>query len=177
MEKIKAGKYSVNTAYAAIAVVAILAGVVLVLNATTVQAVAKGDNVSVYYTGTFTNGTVFDSNVGRAPLNFTVGAGQLITGFDNAVLGMTVGETKNVTIPMNEAYGPVNPAMIVSVALSVFGNSTITPGMTVTRTVNGQYFPGIVRSVNATNATIDFNSPLAGKDLVFKIELASIHKK
>ena len=66
---------------------------------------ANGDTVDVFYTGTFTNGTVFDSNVGGQPLQFTVGSGQVIPGFDQAVLGMKLKESKTVTIPANDAYG------------------------------------------------------------------------
>jgi peptidylprolyl isomerase len=135
--------------------------------------VATGDNVSVYYTGKLTNGTVFDSNVGKQPLNFTVGSGQLIQGFDQGVIGMSLNETKNITIPSNEAYGPVNPSLIVDVPRSQFGNQTITVGMEVTAS-NGQ--SGIIKSVNATNVTVDFNSPLAGQTLIFEIKVVSIKK-
>ncbi len=141
------------------------------------QEVKNGDNVSVFYTGKFTNGTVFDTNVGGQPLNFTVGANEVIPGFDNAVIGMRVGESKNVTIPPSEAYGEPSANLIVEVPLSSFGNSTVTEGMGVTQTApNGQQFQGIVTSVNSTTATVDFNPPLAGKTLVFDIKVSSIGK-
>ena len=141
------------------------------------QMVAIGDNVSVYYTGTFTNGTVFDTNVGKPPLNFTVGAGQVIQGFDNAVVGMKVNQTKNVTIPPNQAYGNLNPGLIVDVPLTEFGNSTVHVGMAVTENARGQLLQGVVTAVNSTTAKVNFNPPLAGDTLLFKITVASIHKK
>ena len=85
------------------------------------QTVKAGDNIEVNYTGTFTNGTVFDStSLHGKPFNFTVGAGQVIPGFDQGVLGMAVGQTRTITIPSNEAYGPVNPALIISAPISAF---------------------------------------------------------
>ena len=141
--------------------------------------VANGDTVDVFYTGTFTNGTVFDSNVGGQPLQFTVGSGQVIPGFDQAVLGMKIKESKTVTIPANDAYGPVNPSLIIEVPLSKFGNasSQIKVGSTVTQqSTSGQQIPGVVTAVTGENATIDFNSPLAGKTLIFNITIENITK-
>jgi len=135
--------------------------------------VAAGDTVSVYYTGMFTNGTVFSTNVGSAPFNFTVGAGQVITGFNNAVIGMRVGENKTVTIPPSEAYGEVNQSLIENVPLSLFGNATVKTGMFVT-SPNGQH--GTIIGVSSKNATVDFNPPLAGYTLVFNIKIAAIKK-
>ena len=128
---------------------------------------ANGDVVGVYYTGTLTNGTVFDTNVGGQLLTFTVGSGQVIPGFDQGVLGMSLNQTKKIVIPVNEAYGPVNPKLIINVPLSEFKNQTITIGMSVTETsVDGQQYQGIVTAVNSTNATLDFNSKLAGQTFV-----------
>ena len=141
--------------------------------------VANGDTVDVFYTGTFTNGTVFDSNVGGQPLQFTVGSGQVIPGFDQAVLGMKIKESKTVTIPANDAYGPVNPSLIIEVPLAKFGNasSQIKVGSTVTQqSTSGQQIPGVVTAVSGENATIDFNSPLAGKTLIFNITIENITK-
>lgn len=161
-------------ALAAIVIVIAIIGVIYVaIGSASAETVATGDTVGVYYTGTLTNGTVFDSNVGKEPLTFTVGSGQVIQGFDQAVIGMKINESKTVTLPENEAYGPVNPKLIVVVPLSVFGNETVTKGMTVS---NGQA-QGTVTQVNATNATVDFNPPLAGQTLIFKITIATIQKK
>ena len=142
-----------------------------------VSVVAAGDIVNVSYTGTFTNGTVFDSNVGGHQLQFTAGAGQLIKGFDDAVIGMRLGEEKNVTIPVNEAYGEINPALIVSVPSNTFGNHTVQVGSIIRRSLNNtQVQQGVVTAVNATNVTVDFNPPLAGQTLIFQIKVLSIKK-
>ena len=90
---------------------------------------------------------------------------------------MGLHESKNVVIPANEAYGSVDPSLIISVPISRFGNQTIRQGMTVTETASsGQQRQGLVTSVNATNATLDFNSPLAGKTLLFNITVVKISK-
>lgn len=138
------------------------------------QTVQKGDVVSVFYTGSFTNGTVFNSNVGQQPFNFTAGTNETISGFDNAVLGMTLNQTKTVTIPANEAYGEINPNLIVSIPTNDFSNKTIKVGSVVTDNANGQQLQGVVLNVNATNAIVNFNSPLAGQTLVFQIKVVGI---
>ncbi len=135
--------------------------------------VSAGDNISVYYTGSYTNGTVFSTNYGAQPLNFTVGANEVIPGFDNAVLGMRMNETKNVTIPDTEAYGPVNPQLIVFVPITQFGNQSVNVGTAVS-TSTGEH--GVIIAKNATNVTVDFNPPLAGRTLVFKIKILAISK-
>ncbi len=167
--------------YIAIAVV-VIAAMVLVAAAvllSTGQTVKAGDTVSVYYTGSFTNGTVFSSNFGQTPLNFTVGANQLISGFDQGVIGMQLDQNKTITIPPQEGYGYVNASRIMTVPANVFGvNSTknITVGTGVTRIVNGLQEHGVITAVGSDNVTVDFNSPLAGKTLVFKIEVIAIHQ-
>ena len=162
---------------AAIAIVLIAAvAVVYMVVSNAGPVVTNGDTIKVYYTGTFTNGTVFDSNVGKSPLQFTVGSGQVIPGFDNGVIGMKVNEERTITIPANEAYGEINPALITVVPLATFGNQTVEVGMGVGKTVNGQQISGVITAVNKTDATIDFNPPLAGKTLVFNITILSIKK-
>lgn len=138
--------------------------------------VANGDNVSVYFTGTLTNGTVFDSNVGQQPFNFTVGANEVIPGFDQAVIGMKLHQEKRVVLSVNESYGPINPNLIVQVPLTQFGNNTVQMGMTVTEDTNGQESQGRIIGLNSTTAIVDFNSPLAGQILVFNITVAGIYK-
>ncbi len=158
----------------------IVAFAILAYGANTLLAtptVAIGDNISVYYTGTFTNGTVFDSNVGGTPLNFTVGAKQLISGFDEGVVGMKLHSSKTIVVPDTLGYGPIDPNAIEIVPVSVFGNQTVQAGMTIVRMAqNNQEERGTVLSVNATNVTIDFNNPLAGKTLVFNVTIAAIQK-
>ncbi len=139
--------------------------------------VAVGDTIGAYYTGSFVNGTKFSSNIGGPQLNFTVGAGNVIPGFDQGVVGMKLNETKTITLPPDEAYGQVNPSLIVKVPVSDFGNQTVTAGMFVTQTFNGKQSQGVVTAVNATTATLDFNQLLAGQTLVFTIRVVVIHKK
>ncbi|MDE1869085.1 MAG: peptidylprolyl isomerase [Candidatus Micrarchaeota archaeon] len=157
-----------------IAVIAIIAVIYVATNVSNAQTVAVGDTISVYYTGTLTNGTVFDSNVGKQPLNFTVGSGQLILGFENGVIGMKLNETKTITIPADEAYGPVNQSLIVQVSRAEFGNATPTVGMRVSSS-NGQQ--ATVKAVGTNTVTLDFNPPLAGQTLIFEIKVVGIQKK
>ncbi|HVA82649.1 MAG TPA: FKBP-type peptidyl-prolyl cis-trans isomerase, partial [Candidatus Aquilonibacter sp.] len=126
-------KFEIKPLYILAAIIVI--GVIyLAINSTSAKAsgaaapilVAAGDNISVEYTGTFQNGTIFDTNAGngKPPLKFTVGGGQLIQGFDMGVIGMSLNETKNITIPPEQAYGPVDPSLIIPVPLSAFGNKS-----------------------------------------------------
>ena len=159
--------------YIGIIVVVVLA-IALYFLFGSVQTVKNGDIVSVYYSGSFTNGTIFNSNVGSAPFNFTEGANQTILGFNNAVLGMSLNQTKTVTIPANEAYGPVDPNLIVSIPTNDFSNTTIKVGSVVTDSANGHQLQGVVVKTNATNAIVNFNPPLAGQTLVFQIKVVGI---
>jgi peptidylprolyl isomerase len=132
-----------------------------------------GDNVSVDYTGRLTDGTIFDSSVGREPLEFDVGAGQMIKGFDDGVVGMKVGETKFVTIPPEQAYGLVDSKKIITVDKNSFSQfDEMQVGLMVSA---GNGLTGIIIAKNDTNATIDFNHKLAGKTLIFEITLISIN--
>jgi len=137
----------------------------------------NGDTVQVNYTGKLADGTVFDSSVGREPLEFTLGAGQMITGFEKAVLGMKVGEKKTVTIPSDEAYGPHLDDMVVEVPREKLP-SNIEPkvGQMLEATrPDGEKIGFIITSISDNNTvTIDANHPLAGKDLTFEIELVKI---
>ncbi len=136
--------------------------------------VAKGDVVNVYYTGTLSDGSVFDSNVGKESLEFTVGSGQLIEGFDKGVIGMKLNETKKITIPAKEAYGEPRKELVIKIPKSDFGENEVKEGMGV-KTESGE--EGIIKEVKGDEITVDFNPPLAGKDLTFEIKVASIDKK
>lgn len=174
------GKIQIKPLYILLAVVlVVLAAVVIYMTIGRggTPIVAAGDTVSVYYTGTLTNGTVFDSNVGKQPLQFTVGSGQVIQGFDNGIVGMKINGTKTLTLTPNQSYGEVNPDLVVTIPLTEFGNQTVNVGMIVTRTSSGQQFQGIVTAVNATTATVDFNPPLAGQTLIFTVKVVGIQKK
>ncbi|MCX6008591.1 MAG: peptidylprolyl isomerase [Chloroflexi bacterium] len=136
----------------------------------------NGDVVQVDYTGKLADGTVFDTSVGREPLEFTLGAGQMITGFEKAVLGMKVGEKKTVTIPADEAYGPRRDDLVGELPREKLP-SGLTPEvgqqLQMTRPDGGTIIATIT-NVSDNTVTIDANPPLAGKDLTFEIELVKI---
>jgi peptidylprolyl isomerase len=142
------------------------------------MSVAKnGDNVTVHYTGKLTTGEQFDSSAGREPLGFTVGAGQMIKGFDAAVPGMAIGDKKTITIVAAEAYGETNPEAIIQFPkTNVPPDMVLEPGMPLTLTdQNGHPVQVVVVEVQDEVIILDANHELAGKDLVFDIELVSIN--
>jgi peptidylprolyl isomerase len=135
-----------------------------------------GDSVKIHYTGTLDDGTQFDSSDGREPLAFELGSGQVIPGFDKAVDGMAVGETKSVNIPAEDAYGPHHPQMIQEVPRSALPDD-LEPaeGMGLqAQGPDGQVLNLVVTGVQEDSITVDGNHPLAGKALTFDIELVSI---
>lgn len=138
--------------------------------------VENGNTVSVHYTGTLNDGTQFDSSREREPLSFLVGDGQVIPGFESAVLGMQVGETKTIAILAENAYGPKNDQAVQVVERSRFPNGFEgNVGESVTgQTGEGQAFRATIVSVEENTVTLDFNHPLAGQDLTFEVELVSI---
>ena len=134
-----------------------------------------GDTVRIHYTGTLQDGTVFDSSQGREPLEFTLGAGQVIPGFDAAVSGMEVGARRTVTIPADEAYGPRRDDMILAIP-----RDQVPPGINPEvgeqlQVGQGQErFLVTVAEVNEREVVLDGNHPLAGEDLTFALELVGI---
>ena len=156
-----------------------LLGAILISGCNAAQNAAQaknGDIVEVHYTGTLENGTVFDTSAGREPLKFTLGAGQMIPGFEQAVLGMKIGETKTVTIPADEAYGPYRDDMVQVINREELTNI---PNPEVGQQLYGSQpgggtITGTITNVTDTTVTVDFNHRLAGKDLTFEIELVSI---
>jgi peptidylprolyl isomerase len=141
-------------------------------NNTSTKIVATGDTVSVDYTGSLENGTVFDSSIGRASLEFVAGAGQMIKGFDDAVIGMKEGDEKTVTIAPENAYGLKDPANVIDIPIGNVPNTTKV-GDTLYG-ANGQQVK--VVAINSTTVTIDMNHFLAGKTLIFKIKMLKITK-
>lgn len=136
----------------------------------------QNDTVKVHYTGKLQSGEIFDSSVDREPLEFTIGSGQLIKGFDHGVVGMEVNETKSVAIPSGEAYGPVQEQLIQEVEKSQLPPE-IQPavGQTLIATgPQGEETRLIVREVKDASITVDANHPLAGQDLIFDIQLVEI---
>jgi peptidylprolyl isomerase len=136
----------------------------------------KGDNVKVHYTGKLTNGEQFDSSAGREPLGFTVGAGQMIKGFDAAIPGMSVGDKKTVNIPAEEAYGERSEeAMIPFPKENVPADMTLEVGMPLTLSnQQGQPVQVVVAEIREDVYVLDANHRLAGKELIFDIELVEI---
>ncbi len=138
--------------------------------------VKSGDKVKVHYHGKLTNGETFDSSEGRAPLEFEVGSGMVIKGFDDGVTGMVVGDKKTINIPFDEAYGPRQPEMIVEFPKEKFPKDMeLELGMQLMMN-NGadQQFPVVVTQIKEEVVVLDANHPLAGQDLVFDIELVEI---
>ena len=138
----------------------------------------NGDTVSVHYKGTFQDGTVFDSSHDRGEtIDFQVGAGQMIKGFNDAVVNMKVGETKNVTVVPEEAYGEVNPNALMEFPKTVFPEDfALKEGEVVQgNSPAGQPMIGTINEVQDETVVVDFNHPMAGKELNFEIELVEIH--
>jgi peptidylprolyl isomerase len=138
--------------------------------------VKQGDTVQVNYTGKLSDGTIFDTSVDRHPLQFTLGKGALIAGFEKAVIGMNTGEKKTVIIPFVEAYGPRQDTAVVSVERKNFpGNFEPHVGQRLELTQEDDSNVLVtVAGLTDTTITLDANHPLAGKDLTFEIELLSI---
>lgn len=141
------------------------------------MAAASGDTVKVHYTGTLGDGTVFDSSSGREPLDFTVGSGQVIPGFDTAVTGMNVGESKTFTIPCAEAYGEHDPRMVQDVPRSEMpADMELTLGMRLSaRGPDGREIALVVNDITDETVKLDANHPLAGQELTFAIEVVAIN--
>ncbi|RYY69237.1 MAG: peptidylprolyl isomerase [Chitinophagaceae bacterium] len=138
--------------------------------------VKDGDTVKVHYTGKLVNGEQFDSSVGREPLEFTVGAGMMIKGFDAAMPGMEVGDKKTVNIPAADGYGEKDPTAVIPFPKeNVPADMKLEPGMQLTLTnQEGQPFPVVVTEVQEDVIILDANHFLAGQELVFDIELVEI---
>lgn len=136
----------------------------------------SGDTVKIHYTGTLDDGSQFDSSAGREPLEFTLGSGQVIPGFDNAVDGMTVGDTKTVNIPADEAYGPRHEQLIQEVPKSALPDDMepeVGMGLQA-QGPDGQVMDLTVTEVAEESITVDGNHPLAGQALNFDLELVEI---
>ena len=132
--------------------------------------------MKVHYTGKLTNGEQFDSSTGREPLEFTVGAGQMIAGFDAALPGMNVGDKKTINIPAKDAYGEIDETAIIEFPKeNVPADMKLEPGQQLTLSnQQGQPFPVTVKEIKDDVVILDANHFLAGKELVFDIELMEI---
>lgn len=140
------------------------------------MSVQNGDTIRVNYIGELVDGTCFDSSEGRDPLEFVVGSGMVVPGFDAAVLGMEIGETKSVTILPAEAYGEKTDDMTVEIPRKEFGGDfTANAGeQLMIELGDGNQIPVTITKIDEEMVTLDANHPLAGKTLVFTITLAEI---
>lgn len=132
-----------------------------------------GDTVRIHYTGKYEDGTVFDSSEGKDPLEFVAGSEQIIPGLDKAILDMTEGDQETVTVPPEEAYGEREPALAQEVERSQLPEG-VTEGAALEAEVGGQKTMLWVTELNDETAVVDANHPLAGKTLVFDVELVSV---
>jgi FKBP-type peptidyl-prolyl cis-trans isomerase 2 len=136
--------------------------------------VKAGDTVQVHYRGTLLGGAQFDSSAGRDPLVFTVGASQVIPGFEAAVIGLEPGGTATVTIEPADAYGPQQGELVHAVSLKDFATEPYLGGMVTIVSPEGDEVPGRIVEIEGDQVTLDFNHPLAGETLIFEIELVAI---
>lgn len=138
--------------------------------------VKSGDTVRIHYTGTLTTGETFDSSDGRDPLEFQVGSGMVIPGLDVALPGMAIGETKTVNVPADQAYGPHHPEGVQAVPKGDFpAEIPLEVGLQLQmQTPDGRAMPVTIAKVTETEVTLDANHKLAGKDLIFDIEIMGI---
>jgi peptidylprolyl isomerase len=140
------------------------------------QQVKSGDTVKVHYHGRLTDGTTFDASAGREPLQFEVGSGMVIPGFENGVLGMQVGDKKTINIPFAEAYGPHIAEWVIPFPKSEFPEDMeLEVGMQLNMSDSeGNVIPVVITEIGDENVMLDRNHFLAGKDLIFDIELVEI---
>jgi FKBP-type peptidyl-prolyl cis-trans isomerase 2 len=140
------------------------------------QQVQDGDKVRVHYHGKLRNGETFDSSEGREPLEFTVGSGQVIRGFDEGVKGMAPGDKRTVEIAVEDAYGAKSEEMVIEFPKDQFPD-TMQPEQGMQLMMNngqGQQFPVSIVEVREETVILDANHPLAGQDLIFDLELVEI---
>lgn len=140
------------------------------------QQVKNGDNVRVHYHGKLSDGSTFDSSEGRSPLEFQVGSGQVIKGFDDALVDMKIGDKKTVVIPAEHAYGEASENMYIEYPIADFpADMKPEVGMELHMSdAEGNNFPVVIKEVKDNAVVLDANHPLAGKELTFDIELVEI---
>jgi peptidylprolyl isomerase len=137
----------------------------------------SGDTVQVHYKGTLTDGTLFDSSESGSPLEFQLGSGMVIQGFDDGITGMSIGEKKQILIDVEQAYGAIDETMVFEVnRLEIPDNIPLQVGSTLNMHQDGSPYPMqvIIREITATKVKLDANHPLAGQALIFDLELVSI---
>jgi len=135
-----------------------------------------GDTVKVHYTGRLEDGTVFATSAEREPLEFTIGESEIMSGFEEAVIGMIPEESKTTTIPSDKAYGPHHEEMVVEIEKDQFPpniNPQVGQQLQLSQ-ASGQTLVVCVTDVSESTVTLDANHPLAGKDLTFEIRLVDV---
>ncbi|GFH62666.1 MAG: FKBP-type peptidyl-prolyl cis-trans isomerase SlyD [Candidatus Desulfovibrio kirbyi] len=138
------------------------------------MAIERGNTVRVHYTGTLADGTVFDSSRDRDPLEFVLGKGSLIPGFEDAVEGREIGETVTVTVPSDKAYGDMDPELVFTVPRAqVPEHIPLETGVPLQLSNEQGQMDVTITEVGADEITLDANHPLAGKELTFEIEIVS----
>lgn len=135
----------------------------------------NGDKVKLHYTGTLNDGNVFDSSEGKQPLEFTIGNGEVILGFENNIKGMELNQEKTFKIKPEDAYGEVNSQLILSVPREKFPPEVQEGGTLILKGPNGERLPAVVKEVKDDIVVIDLNHPLAGKELTFKVNIVAIN--
>lgn len=146
------------------------------VRAITMAQAKAGDTVKVHYTGTLNSGRVFDSSKSREPLEFTLGSGMVIPGFDQAVTGLSPGESVTATIPADEAYGPYRREMVADIERqNIPADFELAVGQRLQMQVpDGESMAVTITDMKGDQVTLDGNHPLAGQDLTFELELVAI---
>lgn len=134
-----------------------------------------GTKIKVHYTGTFNDGTVFDSSKGKEPLEFTIGSNQVIPGFESGIKEMKLNDEKTIKIEAKDAYGERDERMVVSVPRSKFPPEIQAGGQLLLKSPEGQRIPAKIHEIREDEVIIDLNHPLAGKELNFKLKLVAIN--
>ena len=134
-----------------------------------------GDKVKVHYTGTLDDGKVFDSSEGREPLEFTLGEGHVIKGFEEGVKEMKPNEEKTIKIKSKDAYGEKNDKLVLQVPRDKFPAQIEKGGQLILKGPEGQQLPALISEIKKDIVVIDLNHPLAGKDLTFKVKVVSVN--
>jgi len=162
-----------------IGLIGLALSLMLLIGCSAEKVVESGDTVKAHYTGTLEDGSVFDSSEGREPLEFEVGKGNIIPGFENAVYGMKTGDKKTITIPVDQAYGQRREEMVGKIPKAQFPpEMALEIGQTLQLPQpDGRAMPAVILDVDDSTVTLDANHPLAGKALIFDIEIIEIVKK
>jgi peptidylprolyl isomerase len=134
------------------------------------------DTVTVHYTGSFTDGVVFDSSADREPFEFTIGQGMVIPGFENGIIGMQEGDSKKINIPAEDAYGPHREDLLTTIERShIPASIDLQIGMVLQmRSPDGGTANVSIREINQEDVVLDLNHPMAGKELIFEVNLIKV---